>query len=148
MWTRSTITFAREVTDGFQDVVKIYQQYDGYPEDVGRKLAKWLLAKKICNGFNNEFNMSDANGACDLAAQYVRDFKKGVGDFYIYPIDIPNEEFDYNYRVMVRYSDKPLADCDELVTITIKRFAEQDPIFTGNPSQLLAFCLGLENKYV
>ena len=54
MGTRSTIAFIdkRVTKDGkvyTDELVRIYQQYDGYPSGVGKQLATWLSGKTIVN---------------------------------------------------------------------------------------------------
>ena len=102
----------------------IYQQFDGYLEGVGEKLALWLKEFKIVNGlpldpYPTEFRL--ANGAECLFAQLVADWKKGPGNLYIYDHNARNEEFNYDIFV-----------CDNVITIgynkveyTIDEFLEK-----------------------
>lgn len=82
MGTRSTITFYSN--DKNTPIVNIYQQYDGYLGGVGKDLCKWLENKIIVNGFSFHDKRDIANGVGCLAAQYIKDNKKEVGNLYIY----------------------------------------------------------------
>ena len=135
MGTRSTITFIAGNEYGNIPLVKIYQQYDGYIKGVGYELANWLLKKNIVNGFN-ERNDIDANGIGCLAAQFIRDFKKEIGGLYVIPND-PDDCEDYNYEVVL--NDLKTGKTDDLTTIIVKRWDDEDPIFVGKPSVLLKF---------
>ena len=105
MGTRSTVAFIdKRVRDDkvvcSKELVRIYQQYDGYPSGVGLKLANWLKDKKIVNGFG--YDETAENGYCNgvgcMSAQFIHDFKDGIGNLYITDHD-DNE--DYDYKVIV-----------------------------------------------
>jgi len=89
MGTRSTVKFY----DGSQCVASIYQQYDGYLSGVGKELAKFLQSKNMVNGYTMNTD-NQANGIGCLAAQYVAENKKGVGNLYMTPAD-DLQEFNY-----------------------------------------------------
>jgi len=135
MGTRSTIIFSAGNEYEYIPLVKIYQQYDGYIKGVGYELANWLLKKNIVNGFS-ERNDTDANGVGCLTAQFIRDFKKEIGGLYIIPND-PDDFQDYNYEVVL--NDLKTGNADDLTTIIVKRWDDEDPIFVGKPSELLKF---------
>lgn len=83
-------------------LVVIYQQYDGYPSDVGNVLAKFLMKVKVGNGIvfreeNEEYLF--ANGAGCLAAQFISHIKSGPGGVYIVSPDSEDEEWVYNVYV-------------------------------------------------
>ena len=100
MGTRSTIAFIERHVRGREkfdiELVRVYQQYDGYPSGVGLELANWLNTKTIVNGFG--LGQSDDNGYCNgtgcMSAQFIRDFKLGIGGLYITTHD-DTEEYDY-----------------------------------------------------
>jgi len=119
MSTRSTIKFYSEF-DQDEVLVSVYQQFDGYIDGVGYELAKWLSKKNIINGISYQ-TMADgyANGMGCLAAQFIKEFKTKIGNFYIGTID--NEE-EYNYQVRL---------IDKEIVITV------NDIFKGTPSELL-----------
>lgn len=169
MSTSCTVKFVKEYDNDNQiELVNVYHHFNGYINGVGYQLAQWLMNKKLINGINQHTDGPDfANGADCLAAQYIRDFKLGVGGLYICAID--NVE-DYNYRVIVHdYSDQIdihayieklyadnnnpatlkndehiciddlYANADDVITIEVRIGNDQDPIFTGKPSELLEF---------
>lgn len=134
MGTRSIITFA---SNG-NTLVSIYQQYDGYIENgVGHKLAEWLAEKVMVNGFtpNDMRDTTKLNGAGCLVAQFIKDFKNEIGNLYIIKPNSTGE--DYNYKVDI--DDTSVGNVNDLVTITVTRFDEEEPIFVGKPSELLTF---------
>ena len=144
MGTRSTITFKNKCGNKETTYVTIYQQYDGYIDGVGHDLARWLLKKKIVNGFRYaDDDMSDtANGLGCLAAQFIHDFKVEIGGLYITTND---DREDYNYFVLLDNSklletyDHVVVKANDCITITVTNFDEEKPIFVGTPSELLKF---------
>lgn len=134
MGTRSTIKFIRKRKNELTPLVSIYQQYDGYIEGVGYDLANYLKSKKIINGISYGQNNDEyANGFDCLIAQFIRDFKKEVGGFYITDFDDVEE---YNYKVVFdedKYFSGDYGTTDDLITIKV------DTIFEGTPSELLEF---------
>ena len=81
-----------------------------------------------------------ANGPRCLAAEYIADHKNEVGDLYV---GDDYEWQDYNYTVIV--DDRRLCPengylADDVILIVVHNFDDIDhPIFTGTPSELLAF---------
>jgi hypothetical protein len=109
MGTRSMVYF-EEIKDGKKVVyVVIYQQYDGYKEGVGLKLAKFLSSRTLVNGFSSEHKKHEtANGLGCLAAQYIAHVKDGVGGFYLCPANSePGFGIEWCYTVAL-YPDKGL----------------------------------------
>lgn len=102
MGTRSLIYFQAKRGDEIVTYVVIYQQFDGYPEGVGQKLAKFILSKRFVNGFGQrEVERGDAvNGYDDFIAQFIAQEKNGIGNFYIYPADTKGDFVDFVYNVM------------------------------------------------
>lgn len=135
MGTRSIIKFVEKWQDAENELVTIYQQYDGYINGVGYKLAEWLKEKTIVNGFGSKDVTNCCNGAGCLAAQFIKDFKDGIGYLYIYPSDC--EPQDYNYRVLI--DETKTGKADDLITIVVTNWDETEPIFVGSPSELLKF---------
>ena len=107
-------------------IIKLYRQYDGYPEGHGLELANFLAPYHIVNGLGGDTKEKVANGMGCLAAQLVAHFKDGPGQFYLYPphLDADNWQ-DYEYHV---FKDKVL----------IK--APTDTIFEGTWEQFGNFC--------
>ena len=127
MGTRSTIKFYSEWDDKAV-LLSVYQQYDGYISGVGHDLARWLLDKKIVNGFGGtEITRANgyANGMGCLAAQFVADMKGGIGGFYM---TTPKDKQEYNYEV--RYNEN--------LIIKVRNWNNRI-IFEGTPQQLLAY---------
>lgn len=141
MGTRSTIKFITKRKNeklpheyDYTPLVSVYQQWDGYVEGVGYDLANYLKSKKIINDISYGQNTDEyANGFECLIAQFIRDFKKEVGGFYITDIDDVEE---YNYEVIFdedKYFSGDYDTTDDLITIKV------DTMFEGTPSELLAF---------
>ena len=134
MGTRSIITF----TSNGNTLVSIYQQYDGYIENgVGHKLAEWLVEKVMVNGFtpNDMRDTTKLNGAGCLVAQFIKDFKNGIGNLYIVEPNSTGEA--YNYKVDI--DDTRVGNVDDITTITVTNWDEKEPIFVGKPSELLVY---------
>ena len=136
MGTRSTMKFISKYNNKLTPLINVYQQYDGYIDGVGHQLAEWLLDKKIVNGIPfgvNTLNM--ANGFGCLIAQYIKEFKNDVGNFYVTEMENSQE---YNYEVIFdedKYFSSDYNDINDLITIKVDSF----PNFTGTPSELLNF---------
>ena len=141
MGTRSLIKFVELGKNRYSLLVTIYRQYDGYIEGVDHDLAAWLLKRKIINGIGfDQYDMSRyANGPRCLAAEYIADHKNEVGGLYIGDYEWQN----YNYTVIV--DNRKLCPengyrADDVILIVVHNFDDIDhPIFTGTPSELLAF---------
>ena len=139
MGTRSTITFIGKVGDKEIPYVRIYQQYDGYLSGVGLDLIRWLQKKNIVNGIS-DYTSDIANGLGCLAAQYIRDYKYGVGDLYIDPIDSDLKFIDYNYDVVfdISASIDPKGNkqpATDFITFRVNNWGK-DPFFVGSPEEL------------
>lgn len=131
MGTRSTVAFIdKRVRDDkvvcSKELVRIYQQYDGYPSGVGLKLANWLKDKKIVNGFG--YDETAENGYCNgvgcMSAQFIHDFKDGIGNLYITDHD-DNE--DYDYKVIVTNDS----------AIALEVYEDGACIFKGNADEFI-----------
>jgi hypothetical protein len=99
MGTRSVITFKDENNN---DIVDIYQQYGGYPDRVGKELKEFLTSHEMVNGFSSR-DAKQFNGHQCMVAQFIAQFKKGVGGLYVYA---PIKAFtfdDYNMRYGIDY---------------------------------------------
>ena len=142
MGTRSTITFTNRVSKGAErPYVKIYQQYDGYLEGVGLELCSWILNKKIVNGYSVAHKNGEyVNGLGCMAAQFIHDFKNGIGNLYIYPCSSGiDKNCDYNYEVIYNYTDYPdERPANDLITIRVNNWNEP-PFFEGSPAEFLKY---------
>ena len=148
MGTRSTTKFIAKRGEKLTPLVNIYQQFDGYIDGVGHDLANFLKNKKIINGISSGHDNSNyANGLGCLIAQYIKEFKKEVGNLYI--TDFEDKE-EYNYEVIFdegKYFDMGFGERDGLSTdelIIIK--VDSCPNFEGTPSELLKFEEGEEDE--
>ena len=132
MGTRSTIAFIERRTNRegkvFEtELVRVYQQYDGYPSGVGKELAVWLSGKIIINGFG--MNQTDILGCCNgigcMSAQFIRDFKVGIGNLYI---TTDNDFEDYNYKVIVE---------NDIITLEAYHWDDAKPFFRGTSKEFI-----------
>lgn len=97
MGTRS-LTF---VYEGEEAIINLYRQYDGYPEGHGADLALFLTRGQLVNGISGKAT-TQFNGMGCLAAQMVAEFKKGPGQFYLYPVSAKDCGQDYEYHIYER----------------------------------------------
>ena len=146
MGTRSTITFIERVNAGDSIVAQVYQQYDGYLEGVGKTLAEWLMPKIMVNGIP-DYEHDYANGIGDLAAQFVHDFKNRIGYLYLYSPNWDAEEWcDYNYKVIQTVNHT--GNADDVLTIVVTNWNNEEPFFVGKPSELLEYIKKVGEKCV
>jgi hypothetical protein len=110
MGTRSVVNFQdKEMNNA--TVLSVYQQYDGYETGVGKQIADFLRAMKICNGIGYGAKIFEyANGIGDLALQYIVKYKTSVGNLYAVAVGDIEE---YNYYV--NEEDVKIIDCDGVV---------------------------------
>lgn len=128
MGTRSVTTFTEKYGDSEYPLVAIYQQYDGYIDGVGHDIARWLLGKRIINGFVP----GDNDGT--TTKQFIRDHKLDVGGLYITGIGSTE---DYNYKIII--DGGKIGNANDVMKIEVTRSANFDPIFVGTPQELLDF---------
>lgn len=113
MGTHSLIIMRTKVNGEIIVYTVLYQQFDGYPQGVGKKLLEFLKGMTIVNGIPFGSTEKAVNGAGDLFAHLVYLFKKKgyyeematpdgakIGGTYILP---PSgfEHEEYNYIVTV-----------------------------------------------
>jgi hypothetical protein len=104
MSTNALVRVYEDGEDGEEELLCIYQHYDGYPEGLGAELRAFAKPYKITNGTRYEVNT--ANGISDFAAQLVwymkqgKDGKPEIGNVYIYPPGTKDcgEEYEYQIR--------------------------------------------------
>jgi hypothetical protein len=94
MGTRS-LTFVYEEN---KPIMNMYRQFDGYISGHGQELAEFLKSGTLVNGYSST-DQTQFNGMGCLAAQMIVNFKKGVGGFYIYPVDSTDCWQEYEYHV-------------------------------------------------
>ena len=92
MGTRSTIA----IYEGATHLVTIYQQYDGYPDGVGKSLAEFIQSGKFVNGLGVKKSLV-FNGMGCFAAALIKHLKDGPGGTYIVP---KGQKEEYNYKVV------------------------------------------------
>lgn len=142
MGTRSKTSFIEKRGEKLTHLVSVYQQYDGYIEGVGHKLASYILDKEICNGIRLGRDTSKlANGFGCLIAQIIRDFKEDVGGLYI---TIEDDIQEYNYEIIfdsdLYYGNSfnEELDTDKYFSVRVIDWNEQT-IFEGRLKELLEF---------
>lgn len=124
MGTRSTLQFI----DGNHTIATIYQQYDGYPEGVGKQLVQTLNAYPIVNGYSPGQVGEVANGLGCLVGLYVKDHKESTGNIYFTSHDHFGDE-EYNYRVA--FSNE--------YTIIVTKYGGDEKLFEGNLEEFTKF---------
>ena len=102
MGTRSTIS----IIEKDQTLVKLYTQYDGYWEGVGRDLESIIHEGKLVNGIpaGDQKLGEYFNGAGCLAATIIAKLKIKSGNVYIIDTNSPNDEANH-YDVYVKDDD-------------------------------------------
>ena len=121
-----------------ESLVNIYHHYDGNPERLGVKLAKFLLPYKITNGdqfYRQELSSHLANGPECLAAQLVKELKTGdicdtvVGNVYLYPRNPYKYDAEYIYTLYPKIN--------EPTYIAIYKNFDDEVIFVGTSDKLI-----------
>lgn len=105
MGTRSlTYVYDGRDTKNTQALMCAYQQFDGYPSDVGQRLADFAKSFTIVNGISGDAEIGKtANGAGCFAAQLVAHFKKEVGGFYLRTTEQDQDcSQEYEYHLFVQ----------------------------------------------
>lgn len=126
MGTRSVTRFF----DGNHELVRVYRQYDGYPEGMGVDLAK-LCDVRITNGIGAEtFDRgtgervrkdATVNGMGELAALVIMGLKQEnlVGNIYIEACDGDVSEWaEYVYSITGEEGEEPVIVCSTHVDPT------------------------------
>lgn len=119
MGTRSLVRFYN--SDG-NILVVFYQQFDGYPDGVGFVLATFLKSITMTNGMSRDDDqtLKYANGIDCLAAQYCAQVKTQPGYFYIFPINSPEQEWNYDVHqsgntIRISVNGGPRMTADQLL---------------------------------
>lgn len=135
MGTRSHTTVYDD--DGTR-LVTIYQQYDGYPEGVGRELATFLANIEIVNGFGTDAKLGEvANGPECLAAQLVAHLKTDVGGAYVTTPGDQGQE--YEYEIHVSPAGGFLSDLPGSIRLVARQVYDGGAVlFDGTPAEFLA----------
>ena len=117
-----------------KSLINMYQQYDGYPSNVGVKLAEFVKPIKTINGISGESERElgkFASGPSCLAAQIVQRFKIDVGYTYLELCDGEPGEYgeEYIYTLYPKYG--------EPTYISIYDVWEKKVIFVGTATDLI-----------
>jgi len=129
MSTRSSYRFIEEWVNKQtgetirENLFLLYGHSDGYPTGYPMSVAKWLSEKP------------SFNGAGCLAAQFVRQVKTGIGQFYIHSInDRGHIDEDYTYDIIVKPNDDI-----ELVCYKVNHSKQTSikQLFTGTPNEFI-----------
>lgn len=100
------------------EIICLYRQYDGYPEDGhGDELRAFLDRKVIVNGIPlGKERDGMANGMECLAAQIVAHFKRedAPGRFYLYVPGTRGVGEEYIYHVRGKVGEKPTVTWEEV----------------------------------
>lgn len=108
MGTRCLTVFKN---DSDKEIVVLYRQGDGYMGGHGKELAEFLAGGTIVNGFSMDEKRKVFNGMECLTAQVISHFKKGVGNFYLYPAETRDCGEDYLYIVTGEIGQEPHIKC-------------------------------------
>lgn len=126
MGTRSTVKFYEEN----QNLMSLYQQYDGYVSGVGNQLVNLFEKYTIVNGLGRDTE-NIANGFNDLVLMYILDNKEGAGNIYA---TTETDEQEYNYSVYGGYNSY------DLDTIRVKVSNSYDGLlFEGTAKEFIEF---------
>ena len=150
MGTRSLTTVIETYRDEKKEkqvkikLVKMYRQYDGYPEGHGAELTEFLSDGKVVNGLGaDDINKKRVfNGAGCLAAQLIAHFKNGAGGFYIEPITAKDCGQEYEYEIVVDFVTKEVTlKCIEVGYIDSKGNYKSGKrvLFEGKPTDFEQF---------
>jgi hypothetical protein len=95
------------------DGLYIYTQFDGYPEGLGKALAKILKGHYLVNGFGSEGTVRSKckahNGESDLAAWLVMRLKKRlgypIGNVYLYAGNAATADTGADYLYVIKMAN-------------------------------------------
>jgi len=132
MGTRSLTRFISQHDDEKFVITCVYRQYDGYPQGHGKELADFLNSGVMVNGFGQS-EQKQFNGIGCLAAQFIAEFKNGVGGIYIHEPNSNDCGEEYVYEVIYKYP-KGFGKVDEdSLTMSCYDVYKKETIFEGNP---------------
>lgn len=127
MGTRSLTVFK----DNDKEICVLYRQFDGYPDGHGLELSEFLNGFKIVNGYTqkDKENPRIANGMGCLSAQVIADFKKEIGNFYLYPAGTRDCWEEYIYYVSADEKGNPVISCFDVYS--------KKKLFSGTPADFI-----------
>lgn len=119
MGTRATFLF----TDGENDLISLYTQFDGYPEGVPLGFVKFLKNISVENGIPPGAELfSIANGYGCLVLQLIAKFKNRPGTLYLANKDWM---FGVQYQWNIDLKNQTITDTELDVTMTYDMFISQ-----------------------
>ena len=134
-----------EVYDGEDLILRLYRQYDGYPEDHGKELATFICPINFVNGFVSAVpKENQANGVGCFAAQLVAHFKTEPGSFYIESTKDEDLEEEFVYKIYTADRMEDLSPLCYIKSIEVKN--NKKIIFEGSRTEFLKFCDGGEGS--
>ena len=107
----------------------MYHHYDGYPEYLGVKLAKFVKDIKITNGLGTKTGKV-ANGAGCLAASMIAHFNTEAGNIYLHSCE--EEEGGWEEYIYTLYPKE-----GEPTWISIYKTYGDEVIFVGKADKLI-----------
>jgi hypothetical protein len=119
-------------------IINMYRQMDGYPQEHGFDLAKFMEDMEIVNGISPGMPDNIANGVGCFAAQLVTEFKSEIGQIYLYPPDTIDVWEEYIYDIYV-------PDIGYDINVRITEVGE-GIIFEGNPKEMLEWLGWIEKS--
>ena len=143
-----TVSFITEndVNSDVPPILRVYLNTHNSPSKFlgfSKKMAKWLLGKYcICNMSGKAYTGTKYfDGLGCLAAQFIKEFKNGVGDLYV--IDNKFPASDYNYVIAmddIKWFGAPEDGypADDVLTIGVTAAAHEE-LFKGKPSELVDY---------
>jgi hypothetical protein len=135
MGTRSLTRFILQDGEEKKAITCVYRQYDGYPHGHGRELAEFLMSGQMVNGFV-QTKPKQFNGIGCLAAQFIKEFKDGVGNIYIEEPNAIGLDEQYIYEVIYKQPDGLFGKADDdCLTMTCIDAYKNKTIFAGNPKE-------------
>ena len=128
-------------------IINIYGHSDGYPEWMGKELAKFLQPILVVNGIGMQEGPI-ANGTGCLAAQLIVELKDGVGGFAMQPTPktagLGEDAWDIDYCYII-YVDQRRDEGKQITlecwenTNTTKKNRKGVKIYGGTPDEWLAW---------
>jgi len=119
-----------------QNILCMYRQYNGYLDNHGLELAKYLQGFNIVNGIGHNTPERAANGMGCLAAQLITHFKDGIGGIYIHHSDATDCGEEYTYTIYKKVANIEHDKRAQVYMRVYDVYAEK-VIFDGTPDKLI-----------
>lgn len=124
-------------------LVRLYRQYDGYPDGHGAELAEFLADAVIVNGIGLADTRKIFNGSGDVAARLVSFFKPNhaeIGGFYLVADDSWEDGCDYVYEVHVKDVRRTVSSIDGPGEVNVLVRGYSGPLFFGPVEAFAQWC--------